>query len=215
MAEIVRKTTSHAWKETLKFILENGRDYNDGTSDFRQVLNLNVEIMEPEDDIIAPIKVLSDSDRWIYPSLEEIRSIILSKKKNPSYKFTYGQRLFDFNKEMNQLDDYVIPLLKKDKHTRRGVLNLWNPLVDGQVDPHIKPGLLMCTLKVVDNKLRLTAVIRNNDFFIGWPATLYQLYVIQDYIASKIDVEKGAIITYSPTAHIYKDHIEEIKKLLK
>ncbi|MFP4403726.1 MAG: thymidylate synthase [Candidatus Woesearchaeota archaeon] len=216
MAEIVSSNVIDAWKKSLRYIIDNGTDYNDTKRDFRQVLNFNLIITNPVDDINYPIRFLSESDYWVYPSIDEIKNIILSKDKNPSYDFTYGQRLFNFSNKINQIDDYIIPLLKKDNFTRRGIVIFWDPNVDINTTTD-QPGLLLCTFKIVDNKMNVTAIIRNNDFFVGFPATLYQINLLQEYTADKIGVEIGSIIFYSTTAHIYKENINliENKLLLK
>lgn len=214
MSEINAITTMDAWKQGLKHIVEHGKDHSDGNREFRQCLNLNVEITNPYEDILVPIKTLAESTKWVYPDVEEIRSIILAKKRNPSYEFTYGQRIFYFNQEIDQIDSYIIPLLNKDKKTRTGVISLWNPLIDTKIEAREKPGVVFCMFKVVEDKLRATAVVRNTDFFVGFPANLYQLSVLQEYVAENINVDRGPLIVYSLTAHVYKENFEDINYFL-
>lgn len=214
MSEIKAKSTVDAWKMGLRHIIDNGTDHSDGRRSFRQFLNLNVEILKPHEDILIPIKKLSDSNKWVYPDVEEIRSIILAKKRNPSYGFTYGQRIFHFNDETDQVNSYLVPLLKKDKYTRKGVISLWNPSVDACQESQDKPGLVFCMFKVVDNALRVTAVIRDNDYFVGLPANLYQVSVLQDYVAESINVDRGPILIYSLTAHVYKENFEDLNQIV-
>lgn len=143
-----------------------------------------------------------------------MRNIILAKEMNPSYSFTYGQRIFQFNGQVNQIDDYIVPQLRADQNTRTAVITLWNPLVDSKVAKKPKPGLVMCTLKIVEEDLIITSIVRNNDIFIGWPATLYQISEMQEYVSEKINANKGKLVFYSTTAHVYKENFVDIKELL-
>ncbi len=214
MPEIIKEKCEDAWKESIKLIMRKGKDYNDGSRDFRQILNFNLEIKQPHEDVEFPWKKLKDCNKWVYPDAQEMRNIILAKKMNPGYSFTYGQRLFHFNEQIDQINDYIIPLLQKDSATRTGVVTLWNPVVDCANVKNPKPGLVMCTFKIVENHMRVTCVIRNNDMFIGWPATLFQINELQEYVSEKLNVKKGSLIFYSTTAHVYKENFEDVKSLL-
>ncbi len=215
MAQVKENNCKEAWESAIALIINEGSDHYDGSRDFRQVLNLNLEIENPHDDIIYPSKKLKECDKWLYPDVNEMRNIILSKKINPGYTFTYGQRIFNFNEQIDQVDDYIIPQLKTDESTRTAVITLWNPMVDCKVAKKPKPGLVMCTMKLINKELIITSIIRNNDIFIGWPATLYQISELQEYVAEKINAKKGKLVFYSTTAHIYKENFTDVKELLR
>jgi thymidylate synthase len=61
----------------------------------------------------------------------------------------------------------------------------------------------------------MTAVIRSCDLFFGWPANIYQLYVLQKYVSEKVNCEIGTLSTFLASAHIFEDQFENIKKILK
>ncbi len=218
MAEIIEKTSTDAWKQAISMIIEKGEDFSDNEGrKFRQLLNVSLTITEPSLDIKNPINILSQSDKWLYPSIDEIRGIFLRRKTMHPYEYTYGQRIFNYGNALNQIDSYVIPYLKDkiNKNTRRLYVSLWNPLKDANFESRVEnPGLVGIWLKMVDNKLTATAVIRNNDCFIGFPANLYQVHTLQEYIAEKTGIEPGRIVFYSLSMHIYIDHLDEIKSLL-
>ena len=56
--------------------------------------------------------------------------------------------------------------------------------------------------------------IRSNDLFFGWPANIYQIYMLQKFIAEKLKVERGNISTVSNSAHVFKEDLEEINKII-
>lgn len=179
-----------------------------------EVLNLAVQVEAPEDHITAPIEILQGIKEWSYPSLTEIAEVMLSKNKNYSYGYSYGTRIFD-HEGIDQVNDYLIPLLKKDPMSRRAVLTLFDPHKDASPYASDVPGMVSIDLKIRKKCLHMTACIRSNDMFIGWPANIYQLFVLQEYIASRLECGQGPITTISMSAHIFKDHLPFIAQIIK
>jgi len=218
MTELKGKTSIEAWKASVAYVIDKGRIYADADGrKFKQVLNVNLEITEPEKDITEPINILSRSEKWLYPKLDEIRSIFLMNKSVHSYEYTYGQRIFNYSNELKQIDDYIILFLKDKTHqmTRRLYVSLWNPLKDSKYDTGIEmPGLVGIWLKVHDRQLTMTGIIRNNNCFMGFPATLYQVYILQKYISDRTGLDPGSIYFYSLSMHILLDQLDDIKNMM-
>ena len=203
-----------AWKKSLKHIIDNGADFKDRDERIcREVLNLIVNIEHPETDYDAPIDSMRKFE-WIYPSVEELSSIILNKEDLAIYEFSYGPRIFNFLGKKDQINDYIIPLLKKDPNSRRAVISLFNPATDSDILNKSVPSLLFIYFKIKDGKLNTTCFIRSNDFFIGWPGNIYQIYLLQKYVADKLNTKTGALSTISCSAHIFQENLENINKIL-
>jgi thymidylate synthase len=215
--DIIARTSKEAWIKSIQHIIANGTEHELNKGKIKQVLNLNLIINEPEIDITEPISIISRSDKWLYPTIDEIKKFFLMKKIMHPYGYTYGQRMFNFNNGVNQIDDFIIPYIsdKKNKNTRRLFVSLWDPTEDSKLDLKMEmPGLVGIWFKMVDNQITATAIIRNNDCFIGFPANLYQIHLLQKYISEKTGYETGHIVFYSLSIHVYLDHIEDIKKML-
>ena len=130
-------------------------------------------------------------------------------------KYTYGQRLRSwFGKD--QIDQCIEKLIK-EIDAASAVMSLWD------VEDHIKGGspcLNHIWLRVVENKLSLTAIFRSNDMFAAWPANAMGLRALQlhirDEINSRSDIHLhlGPLITISQSAHIYDDTWENVDGLL-
>ena len=69
--------------------------------------------------------------------------------------------------------------------------------------------------KIIDNELTVTTVIRSNDMFIGWPANIYQIYLLQQYVAKAIGIKTGSITTISHSAHVFDEYKEEVEQVLR
>jgi len=213
---IEEKSTLEAWKKSLKLVIENGVDFRDENSRIcREFFNLGIVIKEPWDDITKPISILNRFREWKFPPLEEIASIMLSKKLAPEYSYSYGPRLFNFQGKINQIDNFIIPLLKNNPNSRRGTVVLWDHKEDVNPNKRDIPSLIMVDFKIRENRLNSSAVIRSNDLFFGWTANVYQLFVLSEYIRKETGCDRGLINTISFSAHVFEDQFEFIKKILK
>ncbi len=209
--EIQKDNTKELWKEALNYILEKGTKIKDRYGRYcKEVMHLNL-VLTGFADIEMPIEKISSFGKWVYPRIGEIKAIMLESNVGNSYEYSYGDRVFSFH-GFNQMDNYVIPILKKDINSRRAVISLWDPLKDPSKNQ--APGLVFLDFKVRDNKINLFALIRSNDLFIGWPANLYQLYVLANYVSKKLELEIGSITTMSTSAHVFLDNLDEIKEVI-
>jgi len=211
--EIIAKNAEQAWKKILEYTFENGKDFIDRDNrTCREVLNVILTIKNLKD-ITKPIERINSFKKWVYPPLEELESFILSKKEIPGYYYNYGARAFNFG-PINQVDDFIIPLLKKDKTSRRASIVFYNPIKDSSLFKKDIPAMIMINFNIRQHKLHAISIVRSNDLFFGWPANLYQTYVLLDYIAKQIGVELGTITTISISAHIFEDQFEDINKVI-
>lgn len=209
---IEEKTCIEAWKKSLNYIIAKGTDFIDiDKRQCREVLNLIVTIKEPEKDNDKLIDVMKKFE-WIYPSCEELSAVMFNREDSAIYEYSYGPRIFNFGKK-DQINDFVIPLLRNDKNSRRAIVSLFNPSIDSEILSKNIPSLMLIHFKIVENKLNCTCVIRSNDCFIGWPGNIYQIYLLQKYVSEKVGVETGAISTFSCSAHVFHEHFENIKEI--
>jgi thymidylate synthase len=211
--EINEKKAEDAWKKALSLVMNKGKDFVDRDNrTCREVLNISIGV-EDMSDVTKPIEVLNSYGKWVYPPLEELKAIILSRHEIPGYYYNYGARAFNFN-TINQVDKYVIPLLKKDSSSRRATVVFYDPVKDSSLFKRDIPSTIMMNFNIRDGKLNVSIVIRSNDLFFGWPTNLYQTSVMQKYVAKEIGCEIGGIMTSSISAHIFEEQFEHIKKIV-
>lgn len=211
--ELIGKNVLDAWKKALKYIFDNGADFEDQDSRLcREILNLTVVVSNPEDDYDKPIDIMSQFD-WVYPSKEELSSIIMNKEESAAFEFTYGSRIYNFRGK-NQISDFIIPLLKKDPSSRRAIITLYDPAKDSNVISKNIPSLMFIHFKIIEKRLDLTCYIRSNDFFIGWPGNIYQLFALHKFVSEQLSLELGSLTTISSSAHIFHEHFDVIQRIL-
>jgi thymidylate synthase len=146
---------------------------------------------------------------------EYISQILDDAPKREGVKYTYGQRLRSwFGRD--QIEQ-VINKLINEIDAASAVMNLWD------VKDHEQGGspcLNHLWLRVVDNELSLTAVLRSNDMFAAWVANAMGLRSLQQHIRDEIatrsayDLRMGPLITVSQSAHIYDDTWENADRLI-
>jgi thymidylate synthase (methanogen type) len=214
--EIILPTAQDAWKATLHSIIEKGKEFKDNDHrDCKELLNVSVTITSPDVGIEEPIDTIKKIDKWVYPSKDELISIIFNEIEQPLYEYTYGSRIFGYQGTIDQINDYIIPLLKENPMSRRASIVTIDPRKDLNIKNKNAPGLISLHFKIHDEKVLLTAVIRSNDFFIGWPANIYQLAALQYYVAEQLERRVGPLTTYSISAHLFMEYSEEIQKVLE
>ena len=102
------------WCKAMDVVLKKGFEYKDNEGRIcKEILNLNVTLENPgSSGVESPITMINESRKWVYPSKEELVNIIFKEVQAPVYDYTYGGRIFNFAEEFDQLNDYIIPLLK-------------------------------------------------------------------------------------------------------
>jgi len=214
MTQIKEKTAIKAWKKILDHVLREGREFIDRRDNLcKESLNV-VATVESVENVLKPIKILNMFNKWIYPSPEQIKESILGNDPHSSeYYYNYGERAFSFN-GLNQIDSYIIPLLKKNPNSKRAIVVFFNPEKDIADNKKEIPGLVMMNFNIRDGKINTTMVIRSNDMFHGWPANIAQAYFITEYLSKELNYPIGDLTTVSVSAHIFEGQFEDIGKVV-
>jgi len=196
---------SDAWYRGLNLIWNHGHEVTDERgSRIREYLNLMIVIQDPYIDRIP--KDIS----WNEERLEEYAKQLISGENVQDFEYTYGQRLRNWNEEIDQIA-YVIDKLKQNPTTRRATAVTWVPTIDTVVDE--VPCMIIDDFKIRGGKVNLTTLFRSHDFAGAYPANLYGLSRLLEYVADEVGVSPGMITTISASAHIYEhdwDMVEDI-----
>ncbi len=214
--ELINNNVVELWKNALSLVVRQGEEFKD--NDNRTCIeenNLVLTLTDTSKDISAPIEIMIEKKKWVYPSKDELSNIMFKEYEAPTYDYTYGGRIFSFGGKMDQINNFVIPLLKSDPSTRRAIVVVYDPPEDSLLSNKNSPGIIYIQFRIKKDKLNLNCHIRSNDLFFGWPANIYQIYTLQKYMADKLKIERGSISTVSNSAHVFKDDLEEINKLIE
>jgi len=134
--------------------------------------------------------------------IEQYVPYLLTNHIEPEEQYTYGSRIYDQITHFSQL-------LKDTPGTNQAILQVAKPDDSGLSDP---PCLRHIDMRVEDKKLHFYPYFRSWDLWGGFPANLAGIAVLQEIMASQIDVAVGGICASSKGLHLY-GYAEPLAKL--
>lgn len=112
---------------------------------------------------------------------------------------------------VDQLQD-LVDGIKRDPHGRRHILTAWNP---GELnDMALPPCHVLSQFSVTEKKLSCQMYQRSCDMFLGVPFNIASYSLLTHLIAQVCDLAVGEFVHVLGDAHIYSNHIEQVKKQL-
>jgi thymidylate synthase len=135
----------------------------------------------------------------------------------PVYHGAYGHRL---RKRFN-IDQIVraYESLQKNPESRQVVMQIWDstvdlPTPDGRPSSEDVPCNVVAMLKVRNQMLEWTQIMRSNDIFRGLPYNFVQFTALQEIIAGWLGLSVGTYNHISDSLHVYEHDLENIKSSL-
>lgn len=108
----------------------------------------------------------------------------------------------------------LVQNLKQDPYSRRHILSAWNP---GEIElMALPPCHLMSQFYVSSNKkLSCHMYQRSADMFLGVPFNIASYALLTHMLAHVTGLDVGNLIISFGDAHIYKNHIDQVREQLK
>jgi len=104
----------------------------------------------------------------------------------------------------------LIEGIKKDPYGRRHILTAWQP--SELNDMALPPCHIMAQFYVSNNnELSCQMYQRSNDFFLGCPFNVASYSLLTHMIAQVCGLKVGEFIHTTGDAHIYSNHVEQVK----
>lgn len=115
----------------------------------------------------------------------------------------------DYNKgSIDQISE-VIDTIKNDPDSRRIIVSSWN--VAQLPDMKLAPCHAFFQFYVADGKLSLQLYQRSADIFLGVPFNIASYALLLKMMAQVTGLEEGDFVHTFGDAHIYLNHIEQVK----
>jgi thymidylate synthase len=115
-------------------------------------------------------------------------------------------------KHIDQLAD-LINDIKSDPYSRRHIISAWNP---GELDlMALPPCHIMAQFYVNNGRLSCQMYQRSADLGLGIPFNIASYALFTHMIAQVCNLEVGELIIAIGDAHIYNNHIDQVKEQLK
>ena len=126
----------------------------------------------------------------------------------------YGNKIFSNHKEQHNQWQKLIKLLKTDPYSRRAVLNLLDNKVCLSANSKDVPCTSTIQFLIRRNKLHAVVNMRSNDAIWGLPYDVFLFTMIQETLASELEIELGTYTHIAGSMHIYERHLELANKIL-
>ena len=124
---------------------------------------------------------------------------------------TYSRDGYVHFKETDQLRN-LIKGIKADPHGRRHILSAWNP---GEIENMaLPPCHTFAQFNVTDGRLSCQMYQRSCDMFLGVPFNIASYSLLTAMIAQVCGLEVGEFVHVLGDAHIYLNHVEQVKEQL-
>jgi thymidylate synthase len=142
---------------------------------------------------------------------------IKPREKEGTFKDSFGvtYRRVGNNVEVREIDQLkqLIDGIRSDPNGRRHILTAWNP---GELDQMaLPPCHCFAQFYVADGKLSCQMYQRSCDMFLGVPFNIASYSLLTHMIAHVCGLQVGEFVHVLGDAHIYLDHVEQVKEQLK
>ncbi len=152
---------------------------------------------------------------------ESLDNFIEKIKTNPTFAEKHGDlgpvygrqwRAFEGRNAVVDQLRWVIDEIKRNPSSRRLIVNSWNPpLIDQMALP---PCHMMFQFYVQNETLSLQLYQRSADAFLGVPFNIASYSLLLMMVAQVTNLNVGEFIHTIGDAHIYENHLEQVKTQL-
>ncbi len=161
-----------------------------------------------------PYKKFKDSSEYNGQTMKEFAAMVRESdefaKKYGELGPVYGKQWRDFNGNGVDQLQRLVEGLKNNPDSRRHILSAWNPV---QIDEMALPPCHAFIQFYVsaDRKLSCQLYQRSADVFLGVPFNISSYALMTMMLAQVCGYELGDFVHTIGDAHIYSNHIEQIK----
>ena len=115
---------------------------------------------------------------------------------------------------------WVVSELREDPYARNAIVNSWNPeylytMAENKDASRFPICHNMYQLSIKDGKLYLQLYQRSADLFLGVPFNIASYALLTIILAQILGVKPGEFVHTFGDAHIYENHIPQVKEQLK
>lgn len=213
------KTANEVWKKAANMLMAQEAILNGRTGDVLELLHTFISIENPRQkwvyDRIPPISISfalaevvwimngeehSDVINYWNPRLSDFAGV------GDTYYGAYGKRIrshFGFDQF-----EKAFYALQNVPESRQVVIQIYDtkkdfPIDKGQPQSEDIPCNICSLLKVRQEKLEWSQIMRSNDILLGMPYNFVQFTSLQEILAGWLGLEVGSYIHYSDSLHLY------------
>ena len=113
---------------------------------------------------------------------------------------------YGYQWQRNEQLDYVVSMLKHNSNTRQACISIY----DGkEIEDYFydTPCTYAVQFTIVDNRLDMCVTMRSNDLWYGFCNDQYCFSMLQQLVASRLDMPVGTYYHFAHNLHLYNDKI--------
>ena len=228
MAEfIIGKTANEVWRKAADKILQQKDTVDGRTGETFEILHSFISIEDPKQkwiyDRVPPVSIGYALAELVWIMNGEDRSDVINffnprltkfAGKADFYHGAYGKRIrahFGFD----QLEKAYYALQNVPK-SRQVVIQIYDTKVDFPIDngeprDNDIPCNICSMLKIRQEKLEWSQIMRSNDVLLGMPYNFVQFTGLQEILAGWLELDIGTYNHYSDSLHLYKRDVSKIE----
>jgi thymidylate synthase len=213
--------------DLLKYVLENGQSRKGRTKEHYSSVN-TLLFRHNMGDGFPAVTTKKLAFKTMLVELEGFIHAVTSKKwyqdrgchiwdewSNPSHDHDddlgpiYGYQWRKFGPHNEDQFQKILNTLKVTPYSRRMVCSAWNPTDDMYMA--LPPCHFAWSVNTIGNKLNLNWVQRSCDMFLGVPFNIASYATLLHLMAKECNMEEGELTGVLWDAHIYHNHIDQVK----
>ena len=213
------KTANEVWKQATECLLKQEVLVDGRNGQTRELLHSFMTIENPRQRWVQgrrpPLSISFALAELVWIMQGEDRSDIINfwnpslpryAGKGDTYYGAYGKRIrshFGFDQLKSAYD-----ALQNCPESRQVVIQIYDaktdfPIENGRPRNEDIPCNVCSLLKIRNNHLEWTQVLRSNDIFLGLPYNFVQFMSLQEIVAGWLNLEVGTYNHYSDSLHLY------------
>ena len=224
------QSVSEVWDKSIDFLLDevNHLKQNSRVGETLEIMKVVFSVSNPRDrwvvnrkPMISPAFAVAELF-WILSGRDDAGFVntwnpIMKNYSgdDTNYHGAYGKRLRT-NFDLDQIEQAYEALLN-NPNSRQVVLQIWDaekdlPKIKGMPNAADIPCNISSMLKIRDNKLEWSQMMRGNDIFRGTPYNFIQFTTLQEIMAGWLNTDIGEYFYFTDSLHVYESDLKKFKK---
>lgn len=113
---------------------------------------------------------------------------------------------YGYQWERNQQIDYIVGLLKTEKHTRQAAISIYDGK-EWEKYKHDTPCTYAVQFTNVENRLNMCVTMRSNDLWYGFCNDQYQFSKLLELVCERTGIAIGTYYHFAHNLHIYSNKL--------
>lgn len=221
--EIIGRSADEIFLDAIEAIIRTGAEASPRGVATLEITGVQLQVQDPKSRLVGPTTgrvvnpafavaeamwVLSGSDSsWIHEYNQRLRSFV----GEGAPAGAYGPRIRHWSPKTRDQLLTVFECLQADPHSRRAVIQIYDPARDATGGMDV-PCTLSYRFLARNGALHMFTTMRSQDIWLGFPYDFFTASVIQEVLASWLHLDLGPSTFTVDSLHLYQRDREKALK---